>query len=75
MECGAPMPETIRYYPALTKVDMVKFKRALAKEPYAEYLKADPKKFKYLNGNNGFIRDKVFTKENLPNAHAKLEIK
>lgn len=75
LEEGTPMPETIKYYPALTKVDMVKFKKALAKEPYAEYLKADVKKFKHLNGNNGFIRDKVFTKEHLPDQHAKLEVK
>lgn len=69
------MPETVRYYPALTKVDMVKFRDALSKAPYAEFLTADLSKYKYVNGKNGLMRDKVQTTDHLPEQHAQLEVK
>ena len=72
---GESMPETIKYYPALTKVDMVKFKRKLRNTTYAEYLRADLKAFKHLNVSNGFTRGKIFTKDHLPVEHEKLEVK
>lgn len=75
LEEGADMPETIRYYPALTKVDMVKFREALNGTEWEEYLTADLKDYKHLNGQNGFIMDKVYTKDHLPEEHEQLEAK
>ena len=72
---GEEVPQTLRYYPALTKVNMVKFKEALKKTPLYEYMKADLSKYKYLNGKNGLMRDKVKTNAHLPSEHAELEIK
>lgn len=69
------MGESLRYYPALTKVDMRKFKEVIAKEHYAEYLKLDLKGYKYLNGVNGLMRDKVVTTDHLPSDENFLEVK
>ena len=72
---GDDMPETVRYYPALTRVDMVKFKKVMAKSAIAEYLKADLSDYKHKRESSGFIRDKEFTKDHLPQEHEKLEVK
>ncbi|WP_268124403.1 mannosyl-3-phosphoglycerate synthase [Roseivirga pacifica] len=72
---GEEVPNTLRYYPALTKVNMLKFKDTLKKTAYAEYLKADLKDYKYINGRNGLMREKVVTTDHLPEKHEKLEVK
>jgi len=72
---GEEMPNSLRYYPALTKVNMVKFKKALEDSPIAEFLTADLSNYKYLNGKNGLMREKVTTAISLPDEHEELEIK
>lgn len=69
------MPETLRYYPALTKVDMKKFKSVIEDEPYAEYLELDMTDYQYLNGINGLMRDKVVNTDHLPKGEKYLEVK
>lgn len=69
------MPETVRYYPALTKVNMLKFKQALAKASFAEFLKADLSKYKHKNGKKKLARETVKSKDHLPDPHEQLEIK
>ncbi len=69
------MSETIRYYPALTKVDMRKFRKVIEDEPYAEYLELNLKGYKYLNGVNGLMREKVVTMDHLPKGDNYLEVK
>jgi len=69
------MTETIRYYPALTKVDMKKFKKVIENEPYAEHLELDMTDYTYLNGINGLMRDKVLTTDHLPKGENFLEVK
>lgn len=72
---GDDMPTTLRYYPALTKVNMVKFKEALKDAAYAEHLTADLSDYKYLNGKNGLMREKVSTEIPLPVELPELEVK
>ncbi|WP_420387004.1 mannosyl-3-phosphoglycerate synthase [Roseivirga sp.] len=72
---GEQMPETVRYYPALTEVNMLKFKETLKDAPYAEFLKVDLSKYKYKNGKKKLARDLTKSKDHLPAAHEQLEIK
>lgn len=72
---GEDMPETVRYYPALTQVNMLKFKAALKDAPYADFLKADLSNYTYKNGKKKLSKDSVNSKNHLPVAHEQLEIK
>ncbi|HEY9117915.1 MAG TPA: mannosyl-3-phosphoglycerate synthase, partial [Roseivirga sp.] len=72
---GEEMPESVRYYPALTKVNMLKFMEVLKDSPYMEFLTADLSDYKYQGAKKKLVREVVKTKDHLPVAHEQLEIK
>lgn len=72
---GEELPETVRYYPALSKCNMKKFLEVVKDAPYAENFTVDLSNYQYKNGTKKLIRDKVKGKDHLPQAHEKLEIK
>lgn len=72
---GEELAETVRYYPALTKVNMKKFMEVVQSAPYAEFFTVDLSNYKYKNGKKSLTRDKAKGKAHLPTAHEKLEVK
>lgn len=72
---GEEMPETVRYYPALNQVNMLKFMEVLKDSPYMEFLNADLSDYKYQGAKKKLVREVVKTKDHLPVAHEQLEIK